>query len=204
VYATVEVNGKTVATLYNSGAVMTSNADYGRVSKIASVSAPQGTGPNLAQERAEDIAKALGGTVVPGKDALTQAEFYALPPIEFKVDYAAMEADRAAAKARQDSAATLVQAQMLAQQDDSADMPAATAGTIDSAKGDNASGESVVDKFLKFAEMTPAEKMRAMVLHDIGMTEEELNSLPPEARAEIEEKIREKIKEMMKEKTGLT
>ncbi|MDY0872735.1 hypothetical protein [Dongia rigui] len=49
------------------------------------------------------------------------------------------------------------------------------------------------DEFLNFARKTPAEQMRAMVLADLGLTEEQLASLDAETRAEIEEKIRVQI-----------
>jgi len=49
------------------------------------------------------------------------------------------------------------------------------------------------DEFLKFAQKTPAEQMRAMVLADMGLTEEQLASLDAKTRAEIEEKIRVQI-----------
>jgi hypothetical protein len=49
------------------------------------------------------------------------------------------------------------------------------------------------DEFLDFARKTPAEQMRAMVLADMGLTEEQLASLDAKTRAEIEEKIRVQI-----------
>ncbi|MBI2256712.1 MAG: hypothetical protein HYU58_18970 [Proteobacteria bacterium] len=49
------------------------------------------------------------------------------------------------------------------------------------------------DEFLNFAQKTPAEQMRAMVLADMGLTEEQLAGLDAKARAEIEEKIRIQI-----------
>ena len=49
------------------------------------------------------------------------------------------------------------------------------------------------DAFLDFAQMTPAQQMRAMVLADMGLTEEQLASLDAKTRAEIEEKIRVQI-----------
>lgn len=48
-------------------------------------------------------------------------------------------------------------------------------------------------EFLKFADMTPAEKIRARMLGEMDLTEEKLASLPPEERAAIEEKIKEAI-----------
>ncbi|MDH1262038.1 hypothetical protein [Pseudomonas sp. GD03944] len=52
-----------------------------------------------------------------------------------------------------------------------------------------------LDEFKKYMEMTPAEKMRDSVLKELGLTEDELKSLPPEQQAAIEEKIVQRIKE---------
>lgn len=49
------------------------------------------------------------------------------------------------------------------------------------------------DEFLDFARKTPAQQMRAMVLADMGLTEEQLAGLDAKTRAEIEEKIRVQI-----------
>ncbi len=51
----------------------------------------------------------------------------------------------------------------------------------------------LADEFLKFAKMTPAEKIRARILGDKDLTEEALAALPPEERAAIEDKIKETI-----------
>lgn len=59
--------------------------------------------------------------------------------------------------------------------------------------------KSAKDTFLEYQEMTPAEKYRAMFLGQMGMTEEELEALPPEEREKIEAKLREKIKEAIEE-----
>lgn len=195
IYAEVKVGGRTIATLYNDGTMMTSNADHGKVMR-ALKDDTQLSGPAGAQERAEKIAKALGGTMVKRQDALTPAQYRALPPIRFEVDYAAMEADAkaqsASAEARAGTAATLVQTQVIAQQE-----AEEVALTEDSA-GDEA--QNAVEEFLRFAAMTPEEKMRYLILQSMGMTEEELQQMSPEARAEVEEEIAMRMKEKMKEK----
>ncbi len=185
-YAEVVVDGKTVAKLYNSGVMETSNAAYGKISKLDSVSDPQGSGPALAQQRAEDIAKALGGTVVISEDALTAAQWAKVPPVEFEVDYAAMAADaaRESAEARDGSAETLVKTQIIATQQNE--------GAPEEPEEET---HSVVDEFLEFASMSYEEKVRAMILKSAGVTEEELAAMSPEERAKIEEKIREKVEE---------
>ena len=72
IYATVKVNGKVVATLYNGGSsAMTNDA----AAKVGDLQDPPGLngGPNLAQWRAEHIAKAVGGTVEKASTAITQS-----------------------------------------------------------------------------------------------------------------------------------
>jgi hypothetical protein len=74
VYATVKVNGKVVATLYNAGSsAMTNEA----AAKVGNLQDPPGLdgGPNLAQWRAESIAKATDGTIEKAPTAITQSEW---------------------------------------------------------------------------------------------------------------------------------
>lgn len=54
---------------------------------------------------------------------------------------------------------------------------------------------SVQDKFLELAKMTPAERMRASILSSMGITEEQLASMPPEQRKAIEQKIADTLKQ---------
>lgn len=60
-------------------------------------------------------------------------------------------------------------------------------------------GKAAQDEFLEFAAKSPAEKMRAMILSSLGITEEELAALPPEEQAKIEEKIKDMLEKKMKE-----
>jgi hypothetical protein len=73
-YATVKVGGKVVATLYNSGSVAMTNE---AAAKVGDLQDPPGLigGPDLAQWRAERIAKAVGGTVEKASTAITQSEW---------------------------------------------------------------------------------------------------------------------------------
>jgi TPP-dependent pyruvate/acetoin dehydrogenase alpha subunit len=62
-------------------------------------------------------------------------------------------------------------------------------------------------KFLDYAEMTPAERMHAAMLAQMGVTEDEFKAMDPAAQQKIEEKIREMIKQQAAEngdkRTGL-
>lgn len=190
-YAEVIVNGQSVAKLYNSGAMETSNAMYGRISKLPSVKDPQGTGPVLAQERAEELARALGGKVVSSSTALTAAEWGKVPPVEFKVDYEAMERDRKAILERGETARTNFTTQVIAQSDST------------ELEESPAEEKSVVDEFLEFAEKSYEEKMYDLILRRLGLTEEDLKAMTPEQRAEIEEKIRAMVKAEIEKETGV-
>lgn len=55
--------------------------------------------------------------------------------------------------------------------------------------------------FRKYAQMTPAEKMRAEILGNLGLTDEQLRAMDPKERAKIEAKIKEMIKQKVEELT---
>ena len=74
IYATVKVNGKVVATLYNGGSSAMTNDAAGKVGDLQDPPGLNG-GPDLAQWRAEHIAKAVGGTVEKASTAITQSEW---------------------------------------------------------------------------------------------------------------------------------
>lgn len=72
-YAQVKVGDEVVATLYNSGISSMSNATAAKVSELKD---PPGLdGPDLAQWRAENYAKLLGGTFEKASTAITQSEW---------------------------------------------------------------------------------------------------------------------------------
>lgn len=89
-YAKVVVGGKVVATLANSGAATLSNALGAQLSGQLD---NDGSGPELAQRRAEQIAAALGGTVVKSSSAMSQSAWANRTPIKTAIDFEAMAAD---------------------------------------------------------------------------------------------------------------
>ncbi|MEW5726567.1 MAG: hypothetical protein AB1918_01960 [Pseudomonadota bacterium] len=89
-YAQVMVGGKVVATLSNEGFAQTSNA---LGAQLAGGLVSDGQGPALAQRRAEQIAAAVGGTVVMLETAMTQTEWNRRPALQTAIDFEAMEAD---------------------------------------------------------------------------------------------------------------
>jgi hypothetical protein len=57
-----------------------------------------------------------------------------------------------------------------------------------------ATKKTATDLFLEYAELTPAQRERQQILKQLGITEEELEQLPPSERKEVENKIAEIIK----------
>ncbi|WP_372781068.1 hypothetical protein [Phenylobacterium sp.] len=62
-------------------------------------------------------------------------------------------------------------------------------------------GETAVDDFRAYAQMTPAEKMRAAILGSLDLTEDKLKAMDPKEREKVEAKIKELIKEKVQEAT---
>lgn len=91
-YAQVMVGGKVIATLTNNGYAVTDNVMGDRVRGLLRDEGGY-QGPELAQRRAEQIAKAFGGTIVKAKTAQTQSEWNSRTAPTWQVDYARMEKD---------------------------------------------------------------------------------------------------------------
>lgn len=69
----MKVDGKVVATLYNGGSSTMTNAAAAKIGKLED---PPGlSGPDLAQWRADNYAKLLGGTVEKASTAITQSQW---------------------------------------------------------------------------------------------------------------------------------
>ncbi|NKJ38684.1 hypothetical protein [Rhizobium sp. SG570] len=96
-YATVVVDGKVVATIDNQGVAGTDNDVLGAKLSDALLGSINGTnGPDLAQARAEQLARLLGGKIVKSDSAIAQSAFNSLPPSEAampSLDYEAMKKD---------------------------------------------------------------------------------------------------------------
>lgn len=83
-----------------------------------------------------------------------------------------------------------------------------TTSPIDPQKAGKLSAKPANDKspeqwFLDYAKMTPAEKMHAAMLSQLGISEEEFQAMDSAAQQKIEDKIREMIKQQA-EKTNDT
>jgi ABC-type transporter MlaC component len=58
-----------------------------------------------------------------------------------------------------------------------------------------AEAQSAEQKFLEYAKMTPAERMHAQMLAQLGLTEDQFKAMSPADQQKIEDKIREMIKQ---------
>ncbi|SHM80176.1 hypothetical protein [Bradyrhizobium lablabi] len=67
--------------------------------------------------------------------------------------------------------------------------------------------QTAEQKFLEWAKMTPAERMHAQMLSQLGITEDQFKAIDPAAQQKIEEKIRDMIKKQAEngsdKRTGL-
>jgi len=54
-------------------------------------------------------------------------------------------------------------------------------------------GKTASEAFHEWMNMTPGEKLRASILKELGITEEDLAAIDPEARKTIEDSIAEKV-----------
>ena len=78
-----------------------------------------------------------------------------------------------------------------AQNDSSTD--ASSASTL-------ATSSSAEAEFLKFARMTPEERVQAALLTKLGMSEDEFNKLDSKAKADVMSKIRDEMLKQMEAK----
>jgi len=92
-YASIEVNGRTVASIDNNGFVGTSNGVSNALQQLFAREGNGLNGPALAEERAAKIAATLGGKVVKSSTALTQSEYNATPAPGMNVDVEALRQD---------------------------------------------------------------------------------------------------------------
>jgi hypothetical protein len=64
----------------------------------------------------------------------------------------------------------------------------------------SATSSSTEAEFLKFARMTPEERVQAAILAKLGMSEEQFNKLDSKAKADVMSKIRDEMLKQMQAK----
>lgn len=60
-----------------------------------------------------------------------------------------------------------------------------------------AANDAAREEFFEYMRMTPAQRMREAILREMGLSEEALESLPPEEREKVEAEIAERIRARM-------
>ena len=71
------------------------------------------------------------------------------------------------------------------------------------AAGDSSSTDTVEQKFLKYAQMSPMDRLRANILKSMGMSEQDLKNMTPEQRAAVEQKIKVLIEQSFQKNSGI-
>jgi len=75
-----------------------------------------------------------------------------------------------------------------------------TDSSSSSSPSSSSSSSSVEAEFLKFAQMTPEERVQKAILDKLGMTEEQFNKLDAKAKADVMSKIRDEMLKQMEAK----
>lgn len=176
VYAEVIKNGRVVATVMNSGSAAT--ASEANIPLDA-----EGIGPNAAKKRAEQLAEALGGTVRVADTAMTQSDW-------LKTDAGKQASGVLAMENQGKSAASKVEAQLQGQRE-----AKALAQT-------QKPGQAAKEEFMALMQGDMADKMRALVLKELGLTEEDIANMSPEEQRKIEDLIRQRMEMKMKQTIG--
>jgi hypothetical protein len=57
--------------------------------------------------------------------------------------------------------------------------------------------QTAEQKFLEYAKMTPAERLHAQMLAELGLTEDQFKAMSPADQQKIEDKIRDMIKKQV-------
>ncbi|GKQ53127.1 hypothetical protein [Bradyrhizobium sp. Ce-3] len=78
----------------------------------------------------------------------------------------------------------------------------ADANSSTQASGGSALDDTVEQKFLKYAQMSPMDRMRANILKGMGLSEEDLKTMTPDQRAKVEQKIKELIEQSFQKNAG--
>lgn len=86
-------------------------------------------------------------------------------------------------------------ADVMQQTQQSAAQSAAAAPVKEDHQATEKAERNVVDEFMAWMQMTPAEKLRDRILKELGLTEADLEAMDPEQRGKIEALIAQKIRE---------
>lgn len=91
-YARIVGEGKILATVTNNGVVLM-RQQFGRQNQSLPRRQDDSQGPALAQQRAEALAKKLGGSIMREATAQAQHEWQARPVMQWRIDHVRMARD---------------------------------------------------------------------------------------------------------------
>jgi hypothetical protein len=80
----------------------------------------------------------------------------------------------------------------------------ASGTTSASSSGTTSQGNSVVQDFLDYAKMSPAERMRENILKSLGLTEQQFEKLSPAQQQAVNQKIQQIMLQQMQQNAGKT
>ena len=85
----------------------------------------------------------------------------------------------------------------------SASASASASGTTSQSKS-TSQGNSVVQDFLDYAKMSPAERMRENILKSLGLTEQQFEKLSPAQQQAVNQKIQQIMLQQIQQNAGKT
>jgi hypothetical protein len=65
--------------------------------------------------------------------------------------------------------------------------------------GQSSQANSIVQQFLQYANMTPAQRMFAQMLNKLGITQDQFNAMSPAEQQKVEQKIQQMIKQQVQD-----
>jgi len=80
---------------------------------------------------------------------------------------------------------------------------ASASGTTSQSKS-TSQGNSVVQDFLDYAKMSPAERMRENILKSLGLTEQQFEKLSPAQQQAVNQKIQQIMLQQIQQNAGKT
>ena len=81
---------------------------------------------------------------------------------------------------------------------------ASASGTTSASSSGTSQGNSVVQDFLDYAKMSPAERMRENILKSLGLTEQQFEKLSPAQQQAVNQKIQQIMLQQMQQNAGKT
>ena len=72
-----------------------------------------------------------------------------------------------------------------------------SSSAVPSSSSLNGQSASVVQQFLQYAKMTPAQRLFAQMLNKLGITEDQFKAMPPAEKQKVEQQVQQMIKQQI-------